>query len=230
MPYSLLIRIMIELSIEIDSYKDKGARRRLTEELNQKGIVDKQVLNALNTIPRHLFIHKDFRSHAYLDKAFPIGDGQTISQPYTVAFQTQILHIQKNDKVLEIGTGSGYQAAIIAEMGAQLTSIERHKGLHESAKKMLSQLGLEARLLLGDGSSDISKEFGPFDKIIVTAGAPKVPMSLANQLAIGGTMVIPIGTEKEQLMHSLIKKPNGEFEVIPLTKFRFVPLIGEQAW
>lgn len=221
---------MIELSLELDSYKDKGARRRLLEELQQKGIVDNQVLRAMNTIPRHLFIHKDFRSHAYLDKAFPIGDGQTISQPYTVAYQTQILHIQKNEKVLEIGTGSGYQAAIIAEMGAQLTSIERHKGLHESAKKMMQQLGLNANLILGDGTSDLSKEYGPFDKIIVTAGAPKVPMPLANQLTIGGTMIIPIGNEKEQIMHSLIKKPNGEFEVIPLTKFRFVPLIGEQAW
>ncbi len=230
MLFSTLFRIMIELSLELDSYKDKGARRRLVEELQQKGIVDKQVIRALNAVPRHLFIHKDFRSHAYLDKAFPIGDGQTISQPYTVAYQTQMLHIQKGEKVLEIGTGSGYQAAILSEIGAELTSIERHKGLHESAKAMLAQLELKANLLLGDGTSDISKPFGPYNKIIVTAGAPKVPMSLASQLAIGGTMIIPIGDEKEQMMHSLIKKPNGEFEVIPLTKFRFVPLIGEQAW
>jgi protein-L-isoaspartate(D-aspartate) O-methyltransferase len=224
-----LIRGMIELNKEQDTYKDKGARKRLVEELKEKGILDKKVLEALLKVPRHLFIHKDFRSHAYQDKAFPIGSGQTISQPYTVAFQTQILHIEKGDKVLEIGTGSGYQAAILIEMGVELVSIERQEALYNKTKKLLNDLGMHAKFILGDGSLG-KYEDGPFDKIIVTAGAPKVPMALVNQLKPGGIMIIPVGNEDEQIMHSLVKKVDGEIEAIPLTKFRFVPLIGEQAW
>lgn len=224
-----LIRGMIELTKDQDTYKDKGARKRLIEELKQKGIIDKSVLEVMLKIPRHLFIHKDFRSHAYQDKAFPIGSGQTISQPYTVAFQTQILHIEKGDKVLEIGTGSGYQAAVLIEMGVNLVTIERQEALYLKTKKLLTDLGMKANFILGDGSLG-KYEDGPFDKIIVTAGAPKVPMALINQLKIGGIMIIPVGNEEEQIMHSLVKKTDGEIEAIPLTKFRFVPLIGEQAW
>lgn len=220
---------MIVLSKEQDTYKDKGARRNLVNELKAKGIVDSKVLEAIGTVPRHLFIHKDFRSHAYQDKAFPIGNGQTISQPYTVAFQTQVLHIEKGDSVLEIGTGSGYQAAVLAWLGARLVSIERQKDLYLKTSKLLANLGFEVDCLLGDGSLGHYQQ-GPFDKIIVTAGAPRIPQALVDQLKPGGIMIIPVGDEKEQLMHSLIKKSNGELEVIPLHKFRFVPLIGEQAW
>lgn len=220
---------MIVLSKEQDTYKDKGARKNLVNELKSKGIVDTKVLEAIGSVPRHLFIHKDFRSHAYQDKAFPIGNGQTISQPYTVAFQTQILHIEKGDKVLEIGTGSGYQAAILAWMGVHLVSIERQNDLYLKTSKLLANLGFKVECLLGDGSLGHYKQ-GPFDKIIVTAGAPRIPQALVDQLKPGGIMIIPVGDEKEQLMHSLIKKANGELEIIPLHKFRFVPLIGEQAW
>jgi len=216
------------LNIE-DSYKDKGARRLLMKELKEKGILDERVLQAINKVPRHLFIHKDFRYHAYQDKAFPIGEGQTISQPYTVAYQTQLLHIEPNEKVLEIGTGSGYQAAIIVEMGAKLFSIERQEKLFIKTKKLFQKLNYQANLILGDGSIGYP-ENAPYDKIIVTAGAPKVPQSLIDQLKIGGILIIPVGDEKTQIMHTIIKKTDGNVEVIPMQAFRFVPLIGNQAW
>lgn len=212
-----------------DSYKDKGARRLLAKELKEKGIMDERVLLAINKVPRHLFIHKDFRFHAYQDKAFPIGEGQTISQPYTVAYQTQLLHVEPNDKVLEIGTGSGYQAAVLVEMGANLFSIERQEKLYIKTKKLFNQLNYSAQLILGDGSVGLESS-APYDKIIVTAGAPKVPQSLINQLKIGGILIIPVGDENNQIMHSIIKKIDGSVEVIPLQSFRFVPLIGNQAW
>lgn len=212
-----------------DTYKDKGARRLLVRELKSKGIIDEKVLAAIGKVQRHLFIHNDFRHHAYQDKAFPIGEGQTISQPYTVAYQTQLLHVEPKDKILEIGTGSGYQAAVLVEMGAHLYSIERQEKLFLKTKKLFSDLNYKATLLLGDGS--VGCEYAaPFDKIIVTAGAPKVPQNLVNQLKIGGILIIPVGDEKNQIMHSIIKKTDGSLEVIPLHAFRFVPLIGNQAW
>lgn len=214
---------------EQDTYKDKGARRLLVKELREKGIVDEKVLEAIHKVPRHLFIHKDFRSHAYQDKAFPIGEGQTISQPYTVAYQTQLLHIEPNEKILEIGTGSGYQAAILIEMGAKLISIERQEKLFEKTRRLLHNLNYKAEFILGDGSKGYDAG-APYDKIIVTAGAPKVPQSLLNQLKIGGILIIPVGDSKIQTMHTLIKKIDGGIEDIELNQFCFVPLIGTQAW
>jgi protein-L-isoaspartate(D-aspartate) O-methyltransferase len=214
---------------EQDTYKDKGARRLLVKELREKGIIDERVLAAIHKVPRHLFIHKDFRSHAYQDKAFPIGEGQTISQPYTVAYQTQLLHIEPNDKVLEIGTGSGYQAAILIEMGAKLISIERQEKLFEKTRRLLFNLNYKGEFILGDGSKGFESA-APFNKIIVTAGAPKVPQNLIDQLKIGGTLIIPVGDNKVQTMHTIIKKVDGSLEDIELNQFRFVPLIGTQAW
>lgn len=212
-----------------DTYKDKGARRLLAKELKEKGIIDEKVLNAINKVPRHLFIHKDFRFHAYQDKAFPIGEGQTISQPYTVAYQTQLLHVEPNEKVLEIGTGSGYQAAVLVEMGAKLYSVERQEKLFIKTKKLFAKLNYQANLILGDGSEGYPNA-APYDKIIVTAGAPKIPPSLIKQLKIGGVLIIPVGDEKNQIMHTVIKKVDETIEVIPMQGFKFVPLIGNQAW
>ncbi|MDP1727516.1 MAG: protein-L-isoaspartate(D-aspartate) O-methyltransferase [Bacteroidota bacterium] len=212
-----------------DTYKDIGARKQLVAALKEKGIADQRVLDAVMKVPRHLFIHKDFRFHAYQDKAFPIGEGQTISQPYTVAYQTQLLHIEPNDHVLEIGTGSGYQAAILIEMGADLTSIERQEKLYLKTKKLLTRLNYKGNFILGDGSNGYLPN-APYDKIIVTAGAPKVPESLLNQLKTGGILIIPVGDNAVQTMHTLIKKTDGSIEDIAMNQFRFVPLIGNQAW
>jgi protein-L-isoaspartate(D-aspartate) O-methyltransferase len=212
-----------------DSYKNKGARKKLVALLAEKGIKDSRVLNAILKIPRHFFFDKTFESHAYDDKAFPIGEGQTISQPYTVAYQTQLLHVQKNDKVLEIGTGSGYQTCVLAEMGANVYSIERHESLSKKAQIMLNHFGYLATLLCGDGTKGWPEE-APFDKIIVTAGAPVVPKQLAAQLAVGGVMVIPVGDEKVQQMLTIVRKSEKLFEKIVMDNFKFVPLIGENGW
>jgi protein-L-isoaspartate(D-aspartate) O-methyltransferase len=226
---NLNLAIKFANMLQPDTYKDKGARRLLVQELNEKGISDKKVLEAILKVPRHQFIHKDFRHHAYQDKAFPIGVGQTISQPYTVAYQTQLLQVEPNNKVLEIGTGSGYQAAILIEMGAQLVSIERQEKLHLHTKKLFSLLNYQAHLVLGDGSIGYP-QLAPYDRIIVTAGAPRVPDALIQQLKIGGMMIIPVGDNNSQIMHIIIKKADGSLEDIALDEFRFVPLIGNQAW
>jgi len=212
-----------------DSYKNKGARKKLVEMLADKGITDKSVLNAMQKIPRHFFFDKTFESHAYEDKAFPIGEGQTISQPYTVAYQTQLLHVHKNDKVLEIGTGSGYQTCVLSELGANVYSIERHESLSKKAAVMLTHFGYKANLLFGDGTKGWPEE-APFDKIIVTAGAPVVPKQLAAQLAIGGIMVIPVGDAVVQQMLTIVRKSEKSFEKIVMDNFKFVPLIGEHGW
>lgn len=212
-----------------DSYKTKGARKKLTQILSEKGIIDNRVLAAIGKIPRHYFFDKTFESHAYDDKAFPIGEGQTISQPYTVAYQTQLLHIEPGDKVLEIGTGSGYQTCILAELGAVVYSIERHQKLSVKAATMLDSFNLTAHLKYGDGTLGWP-EHAPFNKIIVTAGAPVVPKQLAAQLSIGGLMVIPVGNEKQQHMVTIIRKSDKVFEKITLDEFKFVPLIGENGW
>lgn len=212
-----------------DDYKHKGARTKLVTELASKGIQDAGVLKAMQLVPRHYFFSKTFYSHAYEDKAFPIGEGQTISQPYTVAYQTQVLHIEKGDKVLEIGTGSGYQAAILMQMGATVYSIERHQALSLKAATLLHKMGYKPVLKHGDGTKGWP-QFAPFDKIIVTAGAPVVPQALIEQLAIGGIMVIPVGNEQKQRMVSVIKKSASQIETIELDQFAFVPLIGEQGW
>ena len=212
-----------------DSYKHKGMRKALSEELRLKGITDKNVLAAIETVPRHFFFEKAFLNHAYEDKAFPIGEDQTISQPYTVAFQSSILNIKPGEKVLEIGTGSGYQACVLCELKADLYSVEVIPSLHERAKKMLTAMNYNPKLFLGDGSLGL-ETYAPFDKIIVTAGAPKIPDSLINQLKVGGLMIIPVGNGKTQEMIRIKKLSDQVIEREDLGKFSFVPLIRKSGW
>lgn len=213
----------------IDNYREKGARKMLVIELEVKGITDKKVLNAIGKVKRHYFFDETFWNQAYLDKAFPIGDGQTISNPYTVAYQSQLLEIQAGDKILEIGTGCGYQTCVLIELGANVYTIERQENLYNRTMKVLPHIGYNAHFFLGDGSCGI-EEYAPYDKIIVTAGAPFVPDKLLRQLKVNGVMVIPVGDEKEQKMIKVTRTSEIHFEKIVLDTFRFVPLLGEQAW
>jgi len=213
----------------IDNYREKGARKLLVKTLEKRGIADKDVLKAIGKVPRHFFFDETFWNQAYKDIAFPIGNGQTISQPYTVAYQTELLHIRPGDKVLEIGTGSGYQTCILLELGAEVFTIERQKDLYERAIKVLPYIGYHPHFFWGDGSCGIA-EHAPYDKIIVTAGAPVVPQVMLQQLKIGGILVIPVGGEKEQKMVTVLRLAEDEFEKIELDTFRFVPLLGDQAW
>lgn len=213
-----------------DTFKHKGLRKKLVATIAKKGIKNKAVLTAIETIPRHLFIpHVDNALHhfAYDDKPFPIGSGQTISQPYTVAYQTELLELKPRDKVLEIGTGSGYQTAVLLEMGAKVFSIERQKALFDRTKDLLPQLGYTAKLFYGDGYIGLPA-FAPFDKIIVTAGAPFIPEDLLAQLKTGGIMVIPVDDGDDQVMKKITKKASNQFEIEDLGKFRFVPLLKEK--
>jgi protein-L-isoaspartate(D-aspartate) O-methyltransferase len=213
----------------IDNYREQGARKILVDELKKKGIEDENVLKAIGKVPRHYFFDETFWNQAYRDIAFPIGEGQTISQPYTVAYQTQLLHIQKGDKVLEIGTGSGYQACILVELGAKVFTIERQEKLYEHTKQVLPRIGYKPRFFLGDGSKGIPRN-APYDKIIVTAGAPTVPEELLKQLKIGGILVIPVGDHESQKMITVLKIGENDYEKIVLDTFRFVPLVGHKAW
>jgi protein-L-isoaspartate(D-aspartate) O-methyltransferase len=213
----------------VDNYREQGARKQLVEIIRKKGIDDEQVLKAIGKIPRHFFFDETFWNQAYKDIAFPIGEGQTISQPYTVAYQTQLLHIKKGDKVLEIGTGSGYQACVLGELGAKVFTIERQEKLYERTIKVLPHMGYKPRFFLGDGSKGI-KEHAPYDKIIVTAGAPTVPEELLKQLKIGGILVIPVGDAETQKMVTILKTSETDFEKHVLDTFRFVPLVGDKAW
>lgn len=213
----------------VDNYREQGARKQLVETIKKKGIDDEQVLKAIGKVPRHFFFDETFWNQAYKDIAFPIGEGQTISQPYTVAYQTQLLHIKKGDKVLEIGTGSGYQACILVELGAKVYTIERQEKLYERTKQVLPYMGYKPKFFLGDGSRGI-KEYAPYDKIIVTAGAPTVPEELLRQLAIGGILVIPVGDTETQKMVTILKTGENDFEKHVLDTFRFVPLVGDKAW
>ncbi len=184
------------------------------------------VLAAIGKIPRHLFMDNAFLEFAYQDKAFPIACGQTISQPFTVAYQTQLLCPAKGEKILEIGTGSGYQSAVLAESGAKVFSIERHKALYVETRKRLDQLNyFGIKTFFGDGFKGLPS-FAPFDKILVTCGAPEIPAALLDQLKVGGILVIPVGPLTEQIMTTVIKKPNGEMEIIEFEKFRFVPMLN----
>ncbi|MDB4347043.1 protein-L-isoaspartate(D-aspartate) O-methyltransferase [Bacteroidia bacterium] len=213
-----------------DTYRHQGQRKSLIKILRSKGIQDTKVLNAINTIPRHWFIPAEFESYAYQDNAFPIDSGQTISQPYTVAYQTELLDIKPGDRILEIGTGSGYQAAILCSLGATLYSIERIKELHIQAGELLNKLNLNANLILGDGTKG-AKEFAPYDKIIVTAGAPHIPTNYVKQLKTGGAIVIPVGkTQASQKMILAIKQADGSIKHEVKGDFKFVPLLGEQGW
>lgn len=214
----------------IDNYREKGARKRLVDLLEKKGIQDQEVLKAIGTVPRHYFFAETFWNQAYKDIAFPIGEGQTISQPYTVAYQTELLHIRKGDKVLEIGTGSGYQTCVLLEMGATVYTIERQEKLYEKTKYVLPEkMGYKAHFFCGDGSIGIAQH-APYDKIIVTAGAPTVPEILLKQLRIGGILVIPVGDEETQKMVTILKVAEHDYEKIVLDTFRFVPLVGDKAW
>lgn len=197
--------------------------------MEKKGILDKRVLEAMLKVPRHFFFDHAFLEQAYTDKAFPIGEGQTISQPYTVAYQTQLLHINAGQKVLEIGTGSGYQTCVLLKLGASVYTIEREKNLYERASRLLPELGYEARFFLGDGSKGLSA-YAPYDKILVTAGAPSVPAALLGQLTNGGLIVIPVGDEKSQKMQTILKVSDTKHETFEMDTFRFVPLKGDQAW
>lgn len=212
-----------------DTYRHKGLRKKLVELLRKKGIDDEGVLEAINRVPRHLFMDNAFVNFAYKDQAFPIGADQTISQPYTVAYQTQLLEVKPKEKVLEIGTGSGYQCSVLMELGAKVFSIERHRSLHLSAKRMLNDLGYFPKLFFGDGYKGLPA-FAPFDKIIITAAAPHVPEDLKNQLKVGGMMVIPLGEGGSQKMQRLIKKSEKEFDVEVYGDFSFVPMLQNKSF
>ncbi|WPR70848.1 protein-L-isoaspartate(D-aspartate) O-methyltransferase [Flavobacterium sp. NG2] len=210
-----------------DTAKHQGLRNQLVSVLQEKGITDKNVLEAIKKIPRHLFLDSSFEEHAYQDKAFPIGAGQTISQPYTVAFQSQLLEVKKDHKVLEIGTGSGYQTAVLYTMGAKVFSVERQSELYRQTSALLPKLGIRPKhLTFGDGYKGLPG-FAPFDSIIVTAGAPVIPQPLMAQLKIGGRLVIPLG-EDVQIMTLLIRKNETQFEKHELGEFRFVPLLEDK--
>jgi len=209
---------------ENEDPRHQGMRKRLVEGLKIKGIKDENVLRAIEKVPRHLFMESSFINFAYKDQAFPIGSGQTISQPYTVAFQTQLLDIQKNDKVLEVGTGSGYQAAVLLEMGAKVFTIERQKELFLKALSFLPEIGYYPACFFGDGQLGLPA-FAPFDKILVTAGAVSVPVALKEQLKTGGRLVIPVGGENRQEMMVIIRISEEEFKIEKHGGFIFVPLL-----
>jgi len=207
-----------------DTSKHQGLRNQLVSTLQEKGITDKNILEAIRKIPRHLFLNSSFEDYAYQDKPFPIGAGQTISQPYTVAFQTQLLEVKKEHKVLEIGTGSGYQTAVLCALGAKVYSIERQSELFKQTSAFLPKLGVRPKhLSFGDGYKGLPNH-APFDSIIVTAGAPTIPNPLMAQLKVGGRLVIPVGVE-HQIMTLLIRKNETQFEKHEFGEFRFVPLL-----
>lgn len=210
-----------------DTSKHQGLRNQLATLLEAKGIVDKKVLNAVRKIPRHLFIDSSFEDHAYQDKAFPIAADQTISQPYTVAFQTQTLEVKPGDLILEIGTGSGYQTAVLLEIGAEVYTIERQHELFKRTSMFLPKLGYRPKkFIFGDGYKGL-KEKAPYDKIIVTAGAPFVPKALLAQIKVGGKLLIPVG-DKTQVMTLFTRKSPKEFEKKELGNFAFVPMLEKK--
>jgi protein-L-isoaspartate(D-aspartate) O-methyltransferase len=211
----------------VDSFRHKGMRKKLVEELAAKGINDARVLDAINSIPRHQFLDTAFVNFAYQDKAFPIGAGQTISQPYTVAFQSQLLQIKPYEKVLEVGTGSGYQAAVLTLLEADVYTIERQRELFKDTKEFLPKLGYNCRFVYGDGYKGLPK-FAPFDKIIITCGAPSIPEDLVAQLKVGGRMVAPIGSGDIQVMHLIEKLSATETSITSHGEFSFVPMLNDK--
>ena len=212
-----------------DSYKARGLRNLLVKEIEKKGIKNPNVLEAFRKVPRHFFFDPIFIQHAYEDKAFPIGEGQTISQPYTVAFQTELLEIKKGSKILEIGTGSGYQACILMELGAEVFSIEFNEKLYKKTKSFLPKMGYTPHLFQGDGSKGLRK-YAPYDGIIVTAGAPSIPSDLVSQLGVGGKLVIPVGDKKRQQMIRVEKVSQKKVSKKVFNNFSFVPLLGQDGW
>lgn len=210
-----------------DNYRHKGMRKRLIEKIRSKGIKDEKVLSAMMNVPRHAFLSSAFLEFAYEDKPFQIGAGQTISQPFTVAFQTQLLDVSPREKVLEIGTGSGYQAAVLCEMGAKVYTIERQKILYDKAKKMLKNLNYTAKVFFGDGYKG-KPQFGPYDKILITCGAPSLPEKLLEQLKVGGKMVVPLGAGRMQEMTEIIKVEENEYQRKKHGTFSFVPMLEKK--
>jgi protein-L-isoaspartate(D-aspartate) O-methyltransferase len=207
-----------------DSFEARGKRKKLVEELRKKGITDEEVLRAIDTVPRHAFMDPAFLVHAYTDKAFPISSGQTISQPYTVAVQTSLLMVKKRDKILEVGTGSGYQAAILAEMGAKVYTIERFRDLYVKAQHTLASLGYTVDFFFGDGYAG-KPLYSPFDGIVITAAAPQVPENLLLQLKTGGRMVVPVGQPDTQVMTVIERTGTDTFEYSQHGHFAFVPML-----
>lgn len=210
-----------------DTFKHQGLRRKLIEEIRQKGIEDENVLSSIGKIPRHLFMDNAFINFAYVDKAFPIGSGQTISQPFTVAKQTELLSIKPYDKVLEIGTGSGYQAAVLIAMEANVYTIERQQDLYKKTRDFLPKIGYKCHFFYGDGYKGLPK-FAPFDKIIITCGAPDIPEELLEQLKVGGRMVAPIGRGDIQQMQLIQKISDIEHKVTIHGNFSFVPMLNDK--
>lgn len=219
----MLVNFGSNQNVITDTYRHKGLRRNLIESLRKKGINDEAVLSAMSTLPRHFYLDKAFEEHAYEDKAFPIGNHQTISQPYTVAYQTILLNVNPREKVLEIGTGSGYQASILSMMGGRVFTLERQEELYRKTNKLLEKIGFtRIRTYLRDGNEGLP-EFAPFDKILVTAGATSIPDNLIKQLAVGGLLVIPVGGDEGQKMIRIVKKSDIDFEEQIFDNFRFVP-------
>ena len=210
-----------------DTFRHKGLRKILVDKIRKKGISDESVLRMINDIPRHLFLDNAFVQFAYQDKPFPIGSGQTISQPYTVAFQTQLLELNPYEKVLEVGTGSGYQAAVLIGMEANVYTIERQKELFQKTKEFLPELGYNCNFYYGDGYKGL-EQFAPFDKIIVTCGAPTIPEDLIQQLKVGGRMVAPIGEGDVQVMNLIEKISETETKITTHGKFSFVPMLNDK--
>jgi len=207
-----------------DNFEAKGKRKRLVAELRAKGITDEEVLRAIDSVPRHAFMDPAFLVHAYTDKAFPISSGQTISQPYTVAVQSALLKVKKRDKILEVGTGSGYQAAVLTEMGAKVYTIERFRDLYLKAQQTLNQLGYDAEFFYGDGHAG-KPQYGPYDGIIITAATADIPEVLLNQLRIGGRLVAPVGDNNSQEMTLVIRTSENEFDYSRHGSFIFVPML-----
>jgi protein-L-isoaspartate(D-aspartate) O-methyltransferase len=207
-----------------DSFEAKGKRKKLVDELRKKGITDEDVLRAVNTVQRHVFMDPAFLNHAYTDKAFPIASGQTISQPYTVAVQTSLLQVKRRDKVLEVGTGSGYQAAILAEMGVKVYTIERYRDLYLRAQRTLTSLGYTADFFFGDGYEG-KPQYGPYDGILITAAAPEIPDALLQQLKTGGRLVVPVGKSEFQVMTVVTRTGPDTFEYSAHGNFVFVPML-----
>lgn len=207
-----------------DSFEAKGKRKKLVDELRVKGITDEEVLRAINTVQRHVFMDPAFLIHAYTDKAFPITSGQTISQPFTVAVQTALLRVKKRDKVLEVGTGSGYQAAVLVEMGVRVYTIERYRDLFLKAQRTLTSLGYNAHFFYGDGYEG-KKQYGPYDGILITAAAPEIPDALLLQLKVGGRLVVPVGKSDLQVMTVVTRTGEDSFENSTHGNFVFVPML-----
>lgn len=213
----------------VDTFRHKGMRKKLVDTIRQKGIKDIHILDAIGQIPRHLFLDSSFLEFAYEDKPFPIGSGQTISQPYTVAFQTGLLDVKEGDKILEIGTGSGYQACVLAELGAKVYTIERQKKLYQQTKSFLPTIGYrQIKCFYGDGYKGLPA-FAPYDKILITAAAPEIPTILADQLKVGGFFVLPLGDDSIQTMTRMAKQKDGSMITEKFGAFRFVPLLKNKA-